>query len=236
MKPRKPFAVLSYRTIFICLLAAFFESNALAVVFTSGIISFDYNLPGYYPGYTTGPGAIGSAGDTWNVTSIVGSSPVTLETTTGQATDVAWNFTTSGGQSVTLGGTYGPLFEDSSALTSSPTITGLTPDQTYVLYIYSAYWGQVWDVNGVNFSTPEIVNAGSVNTLTDGVNYDVETVTADATGTLTFSNVSSQNGPPEISAWQLTPVPEPSVCALLAVGASCLTWRMRVKNKRVWKF
>ncbi|MGH7939513.1 MAG: PEP-CTERM sorting domain-containing protein [Limisphaerales bacterium] len=66
---------------------------------------------------------------------------------------------------------------------------------------------------------------GNINTLTDGVNYDVETVVADPTGTLTFSDASGQYGTPYISSWQLTPAPEPSIYGLLAAGAGCVICR-----------
>jgi PEP-CTERM motif len=202
------------------------RASALVVSgFNSGIISFDYSYPGIYPGYSSGPGGIGSAGDIWNVASIIDQNPVGLETTTGQATSAVWTFSTEGGQGATIGGTYGPLFESSSVVISA-TITGLTPNQAYDLYMYGAYWNMIWDVNGVDLSTTGI-RFGSVNTLTDGVNYDVETVVADATGTLTFSNVSAQNGAPEISSWQLTPVPEPSTLGLLALGAGAFLIRWK---------
>jgi hypothetical protein len=190
--------------------------------FDNGIINFNYNFPEYgYQVYGPGPGAIGSAGDFWNTadTTSVGEyiSPLSLFNASGAATSVQWSYVGGGGIASGYGGTYDRLVNISTVIESA-TITGLTPNQQYNLYLFETYDQKALTVNGVGF-TDFAIQPGMVNTLTAGFQYDVHTVTADSSGTLTFAPVSSTF---EISSWQLTPVPEPSVLGLLAAGGIAL--------------
>jgi hypothetical protein len=217
------------RTILLALLVSIAIGAARASAqFNSGIIDLNYDAP-YFgdPGYGPGAGAIGSASDLWNIISLTNEVPVPLETTDGSSSGATWTLDGGGGpESPFINGAYATLVECSCSLISA-TITGLTPNQQFNLYFYEAYWGETVDVNGVDFTTPGI-RYGTVDSLTDGNEYDVETVTADSNGTLTFTPVSAQYNNPYISSWQLTPVPEPPVGALLALGAVALFGSLRV--------
>ena len=210
-------------------LATLASTRVSAAGFNSGIIDFDYNYSGIgYPAYGPGAAAIGSAGDLWNTVSMtyyggVQKGPVNLYDTGGTPTSVEWSLLGGGGLSDAIGGTYGRLF-DVSVYISSATITGLTPNQQYNLYLFSVYWDEVISVNGIDFTTSGI-HSGSVNSLTAGSQYDVHTVRADSSGTLAFVPISAQFGTPYISSWQLMPVPEPSALGLLAVGSAALLVR-----------
>jgi hypothetical protein len=199
-------------------LAMLASTKVSAAGFDSGIIDFDFNWNEIgYPAYGPGAAAIGSAGDLWNSVSIdyfAGQSPgpLNLYETDGSSTSVKWFNAVGGGIGATIGGIYGRLF-DASAYMNSATITGLTPNQQYNLYLYSVYWDEVISVNGVDFTTYGI-RYGNVNSLTAGSQYDVHTVTADPSGTLTFEAISAQFGTPYISSWQITPVPEPNTISL----------------------
>jgi hypothetical protein len=199
-------------------LATLASTRVSAAGFNSGIIDFDFNYTEIgWPAYGPGAAAIGSAGDLWNsvsVTYFAGQSPgpLNLYKTDGSSTSVKWFNAFGGGLGATIGGIYGRLF-DASTYMNSATITGLTPNQQYNLYLYSVYWDEVISVNGVDFTTYGI-RYGDVNSLTVGSQYDVHTVTADSSGTLTFEAISAQFGTPYISSWQLTPVPEPSTISL----------------------
>ncbi|MGB8369442.1 MAG: hypothetical protein ACLPYZ_06805 [Limisphaerales bacterium] len=189
-----------------------------AAGFNSGIIDFDSNFAADgYPAYGPGAAAIGSAGDLWNTVSVTyyggtPKGPLNLYNTDGTSTSVEWSLSSGGGISDTIGGTYGSLFDTSVAFYSA-TITGLTPNEQYNLYLYSVCWDEVISVNGIDFTTYGI-HSGSVNSLTAGSQYDVHTVTADSSGTLAFVPISAEFGTPYISSWQLTPVPEPSTISL----------------------
>jgi len=219
----------NFATFFTALLFFALSAARASAQFNSGLIDFNYNAPADgLPGYTRGPGAIGSPGDVWNNAAWGVSTTMKLAATDGSLTSAIWTLESGGGVGTTsLSGTYAGLVEASTAITSAA-ITGLTPNRQYDLYLYEVYWGETISVNGVNFTTPG-VRFGTINTLTDGNEYDVETVTADSTGTLTFTPVSAQFGTPYITSWQLTPVPEPSTLALLAVGASAVALRLRRK-------
>jgi hypothetical protein len=195
--------------------------------FNSGLIDFNYNAPNYgFPGYTSGPGAIGSPGDQWNSVAWASDNPVNLITTDGSLTSAIWTINGGGGLATpNLNGAYAGLLQASTAVYSA-TITGLTPNRQYDLYLYEAYWGWTYSVNGVDFTTPG-VRYGTIDTLTDGNEYDVETVTADPAGTLTFTSVNAQFGTPYMTSWQLTPVPEPSVMALLTGGTALMLFGKR---------
>ncbi len=198
------------------LLACSSGTRALAD-FASGTIDFDCSqlAIGDAP-YGPGPAAIGSPGDLWNTADITTSAPLSLFDTHGNLTTVVWSIFGSGGVAAPLSGTYAKLVDVSTAVYSA-TISGLSPNQPYTLYLYSAYWDMVFAVNGVDFTTYGI-RYGSVNSLVAGSEYDVHTVTADATGTLSFSSVSAQFGVPYVTSWQLTAVPEPGTCALGALS------------------
>jgi hypothetical protein len=193
------------------------SNRAVTVNPVTGTINFNFSYPGIgYPAYGPGPGAIGSAGDVWNTESLINANnPLSLEQSGGTATTAVWSLASGGGVATTIGGTYGRLF-DASAAFYSASISGLNPGQQYNFYLYSVYWSEVININGVDFSTSGI-NSGTVNSLSVGSQYDVHTVTADATGTLAFTPVSAQFGTPYITSWQLTPVPEPGSIQLVGV-------------------
>ena len=209
-------------------LATLAITRVSAAGFNSGIIDFDYKFTGSgYPAYGPGAAAIGSAGDLWNTVSGDGqqNNPLNLYNTDGTSTSGIWSLSSGGSQANAIGGTYRRLFDVSVAFYSA-TITGLTPNQQYNLYLFSAVWNEEISVNGIDFTTSGI-HSGIVNSLTAGSQYDVHTVTADSSGTLAFVPISAQFVTPYISSWQLTPVPEPSALGLLAVGVTALLVRRR---------
>ena len=193
--------------------------------FNDGLIDFDYsvtNLVNYSP-YGPGPAAVGSAGDLWNTSSQLGGGSLTLKRTDGTSTTAIWSLSSGGGVGANIGGAYGRLFDISVAI-GTATITGLTPNRQYNLYLYEAYWGETIDVNGADFTTPGIRD-GTVDSLTAGSQYDVHTVTADSSGVLTFAPVSAQYDTPYITSWQLTQVPEPSPISLVAIALAAALLR-----------
>ncbi len=185
--------------------------------FYSGTIDFCYQFPDFGNlAYGPGPAAIGSAGDLWNSTYLL-TGLNTLFDTTGATTDVSWVFSTGIGYGYTLGGTYGRLFSSFNGFNTA-TITGLTPNEQYNLYLYgNSFYANSLTVNGVSFSVPLVVDA---STLNPGIQYDVETVRADSSGQLTFTPTGSLSS--FVSSWQLTPVPEPQSSSLLSVAAISL--------------
>ena len=189
-----------------------------AVVSSSGLINFDY-YQAEVGKFTYGPGAaaIGANGDLWNTASLLNPyGPLSLFNAAGNMTGAKWSLAGSGGAGAALEGPYAGLVDISVTFTSA-SITGLIPNQSYDLYVYSVYWNQTISVNGVNFTTPGL-NSGSVDTLTAGNQYAVHTVTADSSGALAFVPVASQYGNNFISSWQLTPVPEPSITSLVGLA------------------
>ncbi len=194
--------------------------------FTTGIIGFDYSAAGLgFPAYTSGPGVIGSAGDLWNTQDITDTSAINLMKNDGTLTSAVWHLSGGGGlASPNINGTYARLLDVSTAI-SSASISGLTPGASYQLYLYSVYWDENIRVNGVDFFTQGI-RFGTVNTLQQGTDYDVHTVIADPSGTLSFVPISAQFGTPYITSWQLTAaVPEPG--SLLIAGMLGLAWAVR---------
>jgi hypothetical protein len=195
--------------------------------FNNGNINFDYAYPeGGVQVYGPGPGAIGSAGDFWNTADVmsVGQyiSPLSLFDGHGIATGVSWSYVGGGGIIGGMGGTYGALIDISTVIYSA-SITGLIPNHAYNLYLFETFADNLLTVNGVGFTTLA-TQPGGLSTLTAGVQYDVHTVIADASGTLTFTPTSSSF---EITSWQLTTVPEPSVLGLLVTGGVGILIRQR---------
>jgi hypothetical protein len=220
-------------SIIICiiLLAALTSVRESAAEFNDGLIDFDYNWTDLgYPAYGPGPGAIGSAGDLWNTSQLYPTGPLPLNKTDGSATSVMWSLSGAGGVAANISGVYAKLFDVSTYIFSA-TITGLTPNRQYNLYLFEAYWGETIDVNGISFTTPGI-RFGSVDSLTAGSQYDVHTVTADSSGKLTFVPISAQYDNPYITSWQLAQVPEPSPISLvgLALAAALLGTRRLLRN------
>jgi hypothetical protein len=203
-------------------LAVLTAANVAKAGFDSGLIDFDFNWDEIgWTAYGPGAAAIGSSGDLWNSVSTYyfageQKEPISLYDVSGNPTSVKWFNLTGGGVGAGVGGTYGKLV-DVSTYMNSATITGLTPNGQYSLYLYGVYWSEVISVNGVNFTVPGI-RYGDINSLTIGNQYDVHTVTADSAGTLTFEMISAENGTPYISSWQITPVPEPGTLSLLGLG------------------
>src|SRR5436190_8455527 len=197
-------------------------------LFASGIIGFDYGEAGAgFPAYTTGPGAIGSVGDLWNTQDTANTSAISLMKNDGTMTSAVWQLSGGGGTATpNINGNYARLL-DVSTWISSASISGLTPGASYYLYLYSVYSDENIRVNGVDFSTQGI-RFGTVNTLQQGTDYDMHTVTADPTGTLSFVPISAQFGTPYITSWQLAAVPEPG--ALFVAGMFGLAWAARKRR------
>src|ERR1035441_1013882 len=216
--PQRVKEIMAKSAVAILAAAVLVGTRALAGSFDSGIISFDYNWSafGYVP-YGPGPGAIGGIGDLWNSVSLDAQDPrnLSLMTTAGKPTSVVWYAPSGGASAWCSRGPYGKLFDVQDACVS-PAVRGLTPNQAYNLYLYDSQLAQVTSVNGVTFSTPPSTRA-DIYWLGNGVHYDMHTVVADSSGTLSF-----QDGLTAITAWQLTPVPEPSLFALAGLGASAL--------------
>ena len=197
--------------------------------FASGIIGFDYGGAAYgMPAYSSGPGAIGAVGDVWNTQDTIDTSAINLMKNDGTLTSAVWHLSGGGGAGTpNINGAYARLLDVSTAI-SSASISGLTPGASYYLYLYSVYWDENIRVNGVDFFTQGI-RFGTVNSLQQGVHYDMHTVIADPSGTLSFVPISAQFGTPFISSWQLASVPEPA--SLLVAGMVGLAWAVR-KGRR----
>lgn len=190
--------------------------------FYSGIIDFTYYYP---PGTPYGPGAaaIGSAGDLWNSAPVSGSlSP--LITTTGAQTDVGWSIASGGGAGTFMGGTYGALFS-SETYFDTASISGLTPNAPYNLYVYASEFPNAFSVNNVSYSTPYHYDTSSLH---DGTQYDVETVTANSSGQLIFTS----SGGSVITSWQLTPAPVPEPTAISLGGLVLFLARRQFRRAR----
>jgi hypothetical protein len=215
----------------VLLLATIAAARTSTADFNNGLIDFDYNLANYgFPAYGPGPGAVGSPGDLWNTSLQSSPDPLHLKRTDGTSTSVIWSLSSGGGLGANIGGAYGRLFDISTHLYSA-TITGLTPNRQYNLYLFEAYWGETIDVNGIDFTTPGI-RFGSVDSLTAGSQYDVHTVTADSSGMLTLTPVTAQYNDPTITSWQLAtvPVPEPSSISLVAIAFATALLRSRSRR------
>lgn len=199
--------------------------------FDAGIINLDYKFTAI--GLTTyGPGAavVGLPGDFWNSGDVgLGSVGLSnLKTTSGLATSVGWSIASGGGFGIpSTTGTYAKLM-DAGVLIYSAAISNLTPHRNYDLYLFSGSWTQLIRVNGTDFSTPALAHFGEISTLTAGGNYQLHTVTADASGQLSFEGIYSQfDSTPSITSWQLVAVPEPGGLALLGLGCLFALCRWR---------
>ena len=222
-------------TLVIVCLAGFAGNRAFAVViFSSGSINFDYQqtfvgLPPFGPGAA----AIGSPGDIWNANELGNQNGTfALVRNDGAPLGVTWTMVSGGGQSGAQGGTYGRLFDVLTAFYSA-SIDGLTPGQQYSLYLYSChFFFDHLTVNGVDFYTPG-VGGGDINSLTEGNEYVVHSVVADPSGKLVFTPIGAGGpNPAFITAWQLTPVPEPGVASLAALAAAAMALRACRARKR----
>jgi hypothetical protein len=190
--------------------------------FDSGIINFDYSFPEIgLTAYGPGAAAIGFSGDLWNSRSAANPiPPLLLHKADGTPTSVTWSVSTGGGGgNPNTTGAYARLMDADTAIYSA-TISNLTPNQNYELYLFSGPWAQIIRVNDVDYSTAAYAHYGVVDTLTAGVNYEVHTVASDPAGTLSFLGIYSEfNGAPSITSWQLTPIPEPAAFSLLGLGS-----------------
>ncbi len=217
----------------IACLTGFAGTSAFAD-FNSGIIDFDYEqlFVGINP-YGPGPAVIGSPGDLWNTADLSNPNvPLNLFKTDGTYPGAVWTIASGGGQSGGVGGTYGKLVD---VLTSfySASISGLTPGQQYSLYLFGGMnWFDHLTVNGVDFYTPGVAVAGGVNSLVEGTDYVVHTVTADPSGNLVFTPIGAGGpNPAYITSWQLTPVPEPGVTTLAALAGAALAARAWARRR-----
>jgi hypothetical protein len=198
--------------------------------FTSGTVNFDFGWTTQgFSSYGPGSAVIGSAGDVWNAVDLTTFALSNLEATDGAATDLGWSITTGGGVAEPMSGTYGKLF-DVRASFYTASITGLTPNQSYDLYLYAAVFSSSVTVNGVNFSTAGVGDFATVNSLNAGVEFAAHVVTADQNGDLVIT--PSPNSLSQLTAWQLTTVPEPGSLALAAVGLTVGAFLRGQKNRR----
>ncbi len=198
--------------------------------FTSGTVNFDYGWTTQgFTNYGPGAAAIGSAGDLWNTVDLTTFALSNLEAADGAATDLGWSITSGGGAAEPMSGTYGKLF-DVRASFYTASITGLTPNQSYDLYLYASVYSSSVTVNGVNFATAGVGDFATVNSLNAGVEFDARVVTADQNGDLVIT--PSPNSLSQLTAWQLTPVPEPDSVALAAVGLTVGAWLRGQKSRR----
>jgi len=205
----------------------------------------------------SGAAVIGSAGDVWNgpqslfaFTGHQSASGISLLDSTGAATAVTLGYDITGGYNSGAGTspfdatTLAPLMRDyiydrtDTAAPGSVTLSGLTANGAYDLYLYSASDGPketLFTVNGVNKVASSL--GSNPATLTEGVNYLKYSGTADAAGDLTIlftANGTSFDG--VFSGLQLAttpsrgpagnPVPLPPALFVGIAGAG-LAWPMR---------
>jgi hypothetical protein len=194
-----------------------FGGKALAQSsFTFGTVNFDYDWVSQgFPSYGPGAAAIGSAGDVWNTVDLNTFALSNLKAADGTTTDLGWSISSGGGVGEPMSGTYGKLF-DVRASFYTASITGLTPNQAYDLYLYASVYSSSVTVNGVNFATSGVGDFATVNSLNAGVDFAAHIVTADQNGDLVITPIP--NSLSQLTSWQLTTVPEPGSMALAALG------------------
>ncbi len=228
----------------------------------SGLLNIDFGetSPTFnaIPSITySGAALIGSAGDVWNGPQTLfafsghqSASGIALLDSTGAATAVTLGYDVTGGYNSGAGTspfdatTLAPLMRDylydrtDTAAPGSVTLSGLTANGAYDLYLYSAADGPketLFTVNGVNKVASTL--GSNPSTLTEGVNYVKYSGSADASGDLTIifsANGTSFDG--VFSGLQLAAAPSPGPAgnpvplppALFAgIASASLAWPMR---------
>ena len=201
----------------------------------------------------TGAAVIGSAGDVWNempggayaeFTTGVQSTPVALLDTAGNVSGVDVTYSDDGVYSLPpqflngfngtawqslMGGVLYGLNLDQGTVT----LTGLVPDESYQLYLYtqadSAAEGRVVSVSVNGLAATSAPGSASASSFILGQNYLALTPAADASGTMViqFSGVAGQGvvkaGEGDFNGFQLTAVPEPSTWKAEAFVLALLT-------------
>lgn len=215
------------RSLFFAYIIAFiflFFSGSLSAV---QLVNVDIGDAGTASNLYSGPGpAVGSAGDVWNEFKIAaGWAPApdimaNLVDQTGTPTAVSITFSNSVFRNLydsAWGGSFGALVGDCAQLwgTETITISGLTPDGEYDLYLFGGKWdnASTFTVGGVSKT---IQVAGSAqDPWQEGQEYAVFSgVTADGTGSIVIS-LEIPAGDPQGDTWisglQLVLDPPPPV-------------------------
>jgi hypothetical protein len=217
--------------------------------FTIGTIDVDFNGGVTPSASATGAAAIGSVGDVWNILSGTPSGAQALNLVTGVASSgvtlsLSGTFITG-----TPGGANGPnaaLTQDflatgtngNSTKTGTITLAGLTPSQSYAIYLYngngSTSVGRITDfsVVGTSTVTGSINNVGTPGTVmwTPATavipgNYLQLNATANVSGQLVinFMNRAAMMGSEgDLAGFQIRAIPEPSTYAMVVTGAAAL--------------
>lgn len=198
----------------------------------------------------TGPAYLGSAGDQWNQFVNPNGLDAYLTNTAGQLTSaqLAWMGTGTVASAAT-NNTFYPLLMNYYLFNNvggsiTVGITGLVPDSSYNLALYSASWDASGDIRSENFT----VVGSAVNsyyatgnpvasfdpTSTPLNNFNYLTVTSSALGTLTITETDgydNQNGEVDLNGFQLqgqfNAIPEPTPMAVLGLGALGLLVRRK---------
>jgi hypothetical protein len=202
----------------------------------------------------TGAAVIGSAGDVWNqfpggayaeFTGGTLATPTALQDTTGNVSGIDITYSDDGVYSLPpqfangFNGTpwqslMGGILYGLNVDLGTVTLTGLTPDSAYQMYLYtqadSAAEGRVLSVTVNGLTATSAPGSAAANSFIFGQNYLSLAPVADASGTIViqFSGVAGQGvvkaGEGDFNGFQLTAVPEPStwkggafVLALLAI-------------------
>ena len=216
--------------------------------FTIGTIDVDFNGSVTPSANATGAAAIGSVGDAWNILSGTPAGAQALNLITGVASSgvtlsLSGTFITG-----TSGGANGPnaaLTQDflatgtngNSTKTGTITLAGLTPSQSYAIYLYngSTSVGRITDFSVVGTSTV----TGSINNMGGTLgppawtpaaavvpaNYLQLNATANVSGQLVinFMNRAAMMGSEgDLAGFQIRAIPEPSTYALVITGAAAL--------------
>lgn len=224
----------------------------------AGLINVDFNTSSS-PTYK-GAGVLGSAGDIWN--GIGGPSSATnlpLRDATGAATGVTLSysgpglsfFDAEGGATTVFNGTsFDALLRDymvadkAGAGHAIVTLSGLTPNGTYSLILYSIANAVGRDTAFTVGGLRKDVIAGPDQFLKEGENFAEFLATADASGNLAITVAAGNRDEGNLDGLQLTPftpppppaatVPEPSTLALLVLGLG-LALALTRSRRALWR-
>jgi hypothetical protein len=212
-------------------------------------INVDFNEDRGRSGTYAGAAVLGQAGDIWNAVGgiVVDQTPhngLSLVTSSGAASGVTLSFSGQAGfedrvaDAVFKGTPYAALMDDYAFTLFNPatvSFSGLTPDGTYRLILYSSSNRPGRDtVFTVDGSSETVADPSGSTTLQNGLNYADFTATADASGNLSFTFTGGQQPEGDLNGIQLqslatTATPEPASLALLGFGALGLAgygWRL----------
>jgi hypothetical protein len=195
----------------------------------------DVQFGGTGPAYT-GAAVDGTAGDYWNYLTEPGN--ISLDDTAGDPTGIVLTDSDSSFTSPFGGGFSSTPFAALMAgylfntFGNTMTITGLEPDATFNLYIYTqgdvASDGRAIEVNANGVIGDTAATDATASTFILGQNYLNLAVTADGSGDLTIS-YATLSGESDINGFQLdqtgSDTPEPATFALLVVGLAVVAGR-----------